>query len=169
MAYKHYWEWRPFLVHRSELEEKFALAAAEIQTIYESLNERKEFIHQGHISDLMESGVTCDMCSHIGENDPIINENEIRLNGCKYSESAREPFEITIDRPGPSFCNTDKRPYDLLVCCSLLVFTGIFPDYVFSFSSDGEDRQWIIPIVQYATLLNKTPIMYFNKDLKLKL
>jgi len=169
MSYKQYWEWRPFLVHRSELEQKFALAAAEIQTIYENLNEFKKYVHHGHISDYPEYGVECDMCSDDGENNPIINENEIRLNGCNYSKSTREPFIISIDKPGPSFCNTDKRPYDLLVCCSLLVFTGIFPDYVFSFSSDGEDRQWMLPIAQYQILLNKTAIMYFNKNLKLEL
>lgn len=169
MSYKHYWEWRPFLVHRSELEQKFALAAAEIQTIYEQLNEFKNYVHHGHISDFPEYGVECDMCSDDGENNPIINENEIRLNGCNYSKSAREPFTISIDKPGPSFCNTGKRPYDLLVCCSLLVFTGIFPDYVFSFSSDGEEREWIIPKVKYATLLKKNPVMYFNENLKLKL
>ena len=133
------------------------------------LNEFKKYVHHGHISDYPEYGVECDMCSDDGENNPIINENEIRLNGCNYSKSAREPFTISIDKPGPSFCNTDKRPYDLLVCCSLLVFTGIFPDYVFSFSSDGEDRQWMLPIAQYQILLNKTAIMYFNKNLKLEL
>jgi len=41
------------------------------------------------------------------------------------------------------FCKTARKPYDLLVCVSLLAFKHAFdnPD-VFSFSSDGDNAEW---------------------------
>jgi hypothetical protein len=41
------------------------------------------------------------------------------------------------------FCKTARKPYDILVCVSLLAFKHAFynPD-VFSFSSDGDNADW---------------------------
>lgn len=41
------------------------------------------------------------------------------------------------------FCKTARKPYDLLVCFSLLAFKAAFHDYkVFHFSSDGDNSDW---------------------------
>ena len=41
------------------------------------------------------------------------------------------------------FCKTARKPYDILVCVSLLAFNHAFdnPD-VFTFSSDGDNEEW---------------------------
>lgn len=41
------------------------------------------------------------------------------------------------------FCKTNRKPYDILVCFSLLAFKHSFNDYkVFHFSSNGNDEEW---------------------------
>ena len=42
-----------------------------------------------------------------------------------------------------SFCKTAEKPYDLLVCCCLIIFSKYFPkDSDFGVSSDGEREDW---------------------------
>lgn len=45
--------------------------------------------------------------------------------------------ELSPERPGWSFCKTQHRPYDLLVCCALIALKNNLPEE-FSFSSDGD-------------------------------
>jgi hypothetical protein len=58
-----------------------------------------------------------------------------------------------------SFCKTARKPYDILVCFTLLVFADTFPQEAFSFSSDGEfsNQEWQRAIEFYTDFTGKAP------------
>lgn len=76
----------------------------------------------------------------------MINESEIWFNGDAKKELDYETFGIKwYPKEGKvrDFCKTARKPYDILVCFSLLALKAAFHDYkVFNFSSDGDDSDW---------------------------
>jgi hypothetical protein len=83
---------------------------------------------------------------------PLINEQEISFNG--IGDLGHETFWLTREQqPTPqwqarphlgtfSFCKTANKPYDLLVCATLLI-AKCYADDVFTLASDGEwEREW---------------------------
>ena len=80
----------------------------------------------------------------LGHGAAKINDRELWFNGDKATGADHETFRILRDgypnHPGyePDFCKTARKPYDILVVCSLLALEREFPD-AFEWDSDGDD------------------------------
>jgi len=76
----------------------------------------------------------------------MINESEVWFNGDEKTGMSHETFDIKWFPSGgeeKGFCKTARKPYDLLVCVSLLAFKHAFDNpVVFRFSSDGDNAEW---------------------------
>lgn len=112
----------------------------------------------------------------MGTGDPIINEDMIALNGNENDETTQEiegehyyaedlsheTFEITrVFEPGSwqkpdehdryfACCKTARKPYDLVVCVSLLLFQYHFPNA--HIASDGNAQDWSSAVMLYRLL-----------------
>lgn len=82
----------------------------------------------------------------IGENEPIITEEDIVFNG--VGEDGHETFALSRNNPimgddtfAFNFCKTALKPYDLAVAATLLRLKHHFGDQV-KVSSDGGDEEW---------------------------
>lgn len=79
-----------------------------------------------------------------GTGKPIVNTKEISFNGA--GQGRCETMYISYKDGSWSFCKTERKPYDLLVCLTLLAFKDAFGDD-FEYTSDGitkedyEDRE----------------------------
>lgn len=76
----------------------------------------------------------------------MINESQIWFNGDEKTGMDHETFDIKWYPEGgivKDFCKTNRKPYDILVCFSLLALNHAIdnPD-AFSFSSDGDNSDW---------------------------
>ena len=98
-----------------------------------------------------------------GDGEPIINHEVIAFNGA--GKNAYESFFMNADgsfmddyRFGNPFCKTERKPYDLLVCLTLLAFKHIFKDK-FVYDSDGTTRDNINyhENIRYWQSINWTP------------
>lgn len=135
MGYTHYWMFDPNKVQDTEtLRKKFKRASSYVKNFVRFMNENKSDVYK--------------ICGGNGTGKPIINESEIWLNGDAAQQLDHETFSLHWYRPNErgamrDFCKTARKPYDLIVCFSLLIFAEIFPE-AFEFSSDGgmRDREW---------------------------
>ena len=123
MAYSHYWEFKGHIAPKDfkDGENKFARAAELIRKAYNKVTEMGIEIADGR-----------------GEGEPTISDTEVYFNG-KGSESC-ETFGIQANDGEWNCCKTARRPYDLLVCVSLLAFKEAFGDD-FSYKSDGITKE----------------------------
>ena len=123
MAYSHYWEFKGHIAPKDleDGENKFARAAELIRKAYNKVTEMGIEIADG-----------------MGEGEPTISDSEVYFNG-KGSESC-ETFGIQANDGEWNCCKTARRPYDLLVCVSLLAFKEAFGDD-FSYKSDGITKE----------------------------
>ena len=69
------------------------------------------------------------------------NDFSFILNGV---EDSHEDFYLTKINSGFNFCKTARKPYDLVVCASLIMINELVPD-AFEIGSDGSIHDW-----QYA-------------------
>lgn len=124
MGYTHYWEFKGHIAPKDleDGENKFARAAELIRKAYNKVTEMGI-----EIADGMGEG---------GE--PIISNSEVWFNG--RGDESRETFAIRADDGEWNFCKTARRPYDLLVCVSLLAFKEVFGED-FSYKSDGITKE----------------------------
>ncbi len=78
---------------------------------------------------------------------PSISAQEIRFNG--VGKMGHEGFLLNPTAEGWDFCKTARKPYDFLVCLTLLFVRAAYPDS-FTFSSDGglRENEWV-PAVTY--------------------
>ena len=131
MGYTHYWTYNPNEIKDTEeLRMRFRFAVDIIKEAHKTIKKKKYCIIRGGL----------------GEGTPMINESQIWFNGDEKKGLDHETFDIKWFPSGGSaknFCKTARKPYDLLVCVSLLAFKHAFdnPD-VFSFSSDGDNEDW---------------------------
>lgn len=82
----------------------------------------------------------------LGEGDPVFNDNEVWFNGDAETGNDGETCHIALDYPEKnlmgkydweySFCKTERKPYDVAVCLTLLCFKESFGDD-FKFRSEG--------------------------------
>ena len=123
MGYTHYWEFKDNIAPKDfkDGENKFARAAELIRKAYNKVTEMGIEIADG-----------------MGEGEPTISDREVYFNG-KGDESC-ETFGIQANDGKWNFCKTARRPYDLLVCVSLLAFKEAFGDD-FSYKSDGITKE----------------------------
>jgi hypothetical protein len=103
-----------------------------------------ETINQAH--KLIKKRKHCIIRGGLGKGSPMINESEVWFNGDDKTGMSHETFGIRWFPSGGEvngFCKTARKPYDILVCVSLLAFNHAFdnPD-VFNFSSDGDNAEW---------------------------
>lgn len=144
MGYTHYWYYQPSKIEdKTLLREKFGQASKQIQEFAAYINRNKMF----------------SVCNGLGEGKPTFNDHEVWFNGNKEEDLDHETFSIQWDTEDRDFCKTARKPYDLLVCFSLLIFSEIFPKEVFSFSSDGRPSEllWQNAIKYYKLFTGKPP------------
>lgn len=124
MAYSHYWEFKGHIAPKDleNGENKFARAAELIRKAYNKVTEMGIEIADG----TGEGG------------EPTISDSEIYFNG--KGDESYETFAIRADDGEWNFCKTARRPYDLLVCVSLLAFKEAFGED-FSYKSDGITKE----------------------------
>ena len=147
MGYTNYWTYNPNeILNTEELRRKFRKAVAIIKEAHKAIKKDK-YIHvnlkqsNGYYDDNH-----CIIRGGLGKGLPIINESQVWFNGDEKTGMDHETFDIKWFPSGGSvngFCKTARKPYDILVCVSLLAFKHAFdnPD-VFSFSSDGDNEEW---------------------------
>jgi hypothetical protein len=118
------------MLDTEELREKFRKAVDIIDKAHKTIKKKKYCIIRGGL----------------GEGSPMINESEVWFNGDEKTGMSHETFGIRWFPSGgevKGFCKTARKPYDILVCVSLLAFKHAFNDPdVFSFSSDGDNADW---------------------------
>ena len=144
MGYTHYWK-----INRKKITpEEFNVAVEEIKKIYANLPKRTNTaggVYKNH--HLVIKG--CD-----GTNKPIFDEWVIGFNGNRKNGTDHESFYIDIMDLNPwDFCKTARKPYDLLVCCSLIALANNLPEKHFSFSSDGNPSDWKPAIDLYNEII----------------
>lgn len=129
MGYTHYWYYNPSNAS-SDQASAFARAVAKIK-IYKSALTAKGVAVKG--SD--GTGVS------------IMQPEVVSFNGDENLGLGHETFRVEsgvqADRKGFNFCKTARKPYDILVCLSLISFFEEFSDArVFSYCSDGDESDW---------------------------
>ncbi len=71
---------------------------------------------------------------------PLFDNSNIIFNG--YLENGHEGFYLTNEVQEYSFCKTNRKPYDLMVQVTLLLYKHYFKKDV-SISSDGIQKEWV--------------------------
>lgn len=131
MGYTHYW-YRP-----TELDaQTFAQFAKDVDALRTAL--------EGKVV----------ICGPLGDGSPIIEPDQISLNGTNSKDRSHETFAIdrvykpysSHDKPHSDgswfeFCKTARKPYDTLVTASLLMFRYRFGEQV-AVESDGFAEEW---------------------------
>ncbi len=143
IGYTHYWTYSPNKAKsKKELKDLFSKASKQIEEFANYVERNKLFSIRGGI----------------GEDKPLFNSSEIWFNGCAKENLDHETFSIKFETSERAFCKTARKPYDLLVCFSLLTFADIFPKEVFSFSSDGDssEREWQTALEYYEDFTGKS-------------
>lgn len=123
MGYTHYWNFAGNTAPKDlkDGEKRFAEAARIINACADKVK-----------------GMGVEIAGGVGNGSPTINERAIYFNG-KGRESY-ETFYVALDRDGWDFCKTARRPYDILVCLSLLALKSVFGED-FKYTSDGITKE----------------------------
>ena len=167
MGYTHYWTYNPNAASNPEDTARKFQAAAEL--IRDALQEIKKdnFLHEGQAGGY-DNTHPCLIRGGLGEGDPEITDTEIWFNGDEATGMDHETFSIQLHpKTGyvRDFCKTARKPYDLLVCFSLLALKHSFNNpQVFSFSSDGDNSEWETSAELYQTLSGINPRPIFPEE-----
>ena len=145
MGYTNYWTYQPNKIENSEeLRKRFLQAVCWIDQAHKMIKKDK-FIHKGQAGGYYDDK-PCIIRGGLGEGKPMINESEVWFNGDAKTEMDHETFDIKWYPDGgfdKGFCKTARKPYDLLVCVSLLAMNEAFKGTeAFNFSSDGDNSEW---------------------------
>jgi hypothetical protein len=145
MGYTHYWTYNPNEIDNTEeLRKKFLQAVCWIDKAHKMIKKDK-FIHEGQAGGYYDKK-PCIIRGGLGQGKPMINESEVWFNGDEKTGTDHETFGIRWYPSGGEergFCKTARKPYDILVCVSLLAFKHAFDNpNVFTFSSDGDNAEW---------------------------
>lgn len=148
MGYTHYWRFHRDNMKTEKLRQTFKKASEEIQKLYENL---PLFPKTGYYTDrsiLIKGG--------LGEGMPIINETEVWFNGESKTDMDHETFCVSWNAGMDfDFCKTARKPYDLLVCLSLLSFLNHYGSEIFQLSSDGDASEWQEAVDLYNDITGK--------------
>jgi len=144
MGYTHYWYYNPSKAN-SNKETSFRKASEEIAK-YKTLLETRGLVVKGSL----------------GEGEAEINDHLIAYNGDGTQGLDHESFYLERDTQSPrngfAFCKTARKPYDTLVCLSLISLFEAFGDRsVFSYCSDGDEREWSEAYGVYREVKKKEP------------
>lgn len=144
MGYTHYWYYNPSQ-SKSGTTEPFTKALTEIQKYKAHLEERGLVVR-----------------GPMGEESPVLTSEMIAYNGDSSTGLAHESFcverELQTPRNGFSFCKTARKPYDTMVCLSIIALFEAFSDpSVFSYSSDGDEEEWEDAYAIYREINGQEP------------
>jgi hypothetical protein len=144
MGYTHYWYYNPAKAGEDK-EASFSKAVSEIAK-YKSLLESRGLVVRGPM----------------GEGAAEVNAEVVAYNGDESQGLDHESFYVERDeqrpRNGFAFCKTARKPYDTLVCLSLMSLFEAFGDReVFSYCSDGDERDWEEACSIYREVNGKEP------------
>lgn len=147
MGYTHYWDYDPTKI--DDLEEVRERFACGVTWILKALHE---------IEKNGKEGADWTIRGGLGLGTPMINDSQVWFNGNQKEGMDHETFEIKWcdnDSKG-NFCKTAEKPYDLLVCVALLAFNEAFATCsgVFSYSSDGDEKDWVEAKELFAKVTN---------------
>lgn len=143
MGYTHYWTFNRAVMSSDDLKIAFKKAVKDIIKLKNELP-FDITIKDGH-----------------GENEAVIDEDEIWFNGDSEKGEDHETFHVTLKVPDKrystqnvnfDFCKTARKPYDILVCASLIALENKMPE-AFSFSSDGNKEDWKSAIDFYEKII----------------
>ncbi len=127
-----------------ELRKKFLQAVCWINKAHKMIK-RDKFIHKGQAGGFYDDQ-PCIIRGGLGQGKPMINESQIWFNGDEKTGTDHETFGIKWFEDAKNeyqFCKTARKPYDLLVCVSLLAMREAFKGTgAFSFRSDGDNSDW---------------------------
>ena len=85
-----------------------------------------------------------------GSGKPVLQADCICFNGDAKTGGAYETFRVALSSPEWDFCKTNRKPYDLMVCCSLIaLWRSLKVDGSFSFTSDGTPEDWEPALAAY--------------------
>ncbi len=96
------------------------------------------------------------ICGGQGDGEPVFDSEQIWFNGDAEQDLDHETFALTITPQTFNFCKTARKPYDLLVCASLLLYWHFFKEHGVTISSDGDLEDWqpAIDLVKKVTGLH---------------
>lgn len=112
----------------------------------------------------------------LGKGKPTVTESKIWLNGDESKDLDHETFALDLFESSPmyrenydmekgvfGFCKTARKPYDLVVCVSLLIIKEHLKED-FGFSSDGGVDDWGHALSLYSKLFNRKPHKDFYQE-----
>lgn len=143
MGYTHYWTYKPEAIEDTEkLRKRFKRASQYVKGFVKFINANKSEVYK--------------ICGGLGAGKPIINESEVWFNGDGKQQLDHETFHIHWAKGSKGFCKTARKPYDLVVCFSLLIFSELFPE-AFEYTSDGTmtDTEWQRAVELYEAFTGK--------------
>lgn len=127
MGYTHYWK-----IPKELDKELFEILSEELRSAQGLLPTKSDSAQQDNEGVIYLAGGN-------GEGEPVFNNMKIIFNG--KDDLAHETFAILQKgNPDFEFCKTARKPYDLMVCFSLLRLKYHFPEA--NISSDGGAKDW---------------------------
>ena len=148
MGYTHYWDIKK--KSTAETRKNFASAVEEIKKIYASLPRTTQSAggYYPRHKVVIKNGM--------GVGNPTFNDHLINFNGNAKNGTDHEGFHIDLNgRNEWNFCKTARKPYDLLVCCSLIALANNSTTELFKFSSDGTLADWKQAIALYTSVTGR--------------
>ena len=100
----------------------------------------------------------------LGMGEPVFNETRIWFNGYRKNGTDHETMMIDLKQDDAwDFCKTARKPYDLLVCCTLIALANNLPPDSFSFSSDGDAADWQPALDLYTKIIGEPQAHVLNR------
>lgn len=133
MGYTHYWRQR-----KSITDEQWNAIVRDFVKLYGALPPHTDTAGAYHSDQplMVERNITDDRISFNG-------------TGPEGTDLGHEDFWLE-KQPGEfSFCKTARKPYDLLVCATLIVVDAMAPGAL-EITSDGEPAEWM-PALDFVT------------------
>lgn len=127
MGYTHYW------TPKKVSEDKFKDFARTCKELYKNLPKTTDTAGGYHLDDQLE------IRGWDGTGKPTFTLKEISFNGNSERNLDHETFRIAFNEFEWSFCKTERKPYDLLVCACLIAARDIMGWEV---RSDGNIFGW---------------------------
>ena len=157
MGYTHYWKYKNL---SPNVNEKFFNVIMDIKVAMKNLPTYNETAGGQYPSNKII------ICGGLGEGEPVFDMNEIWFNGDSTSGMEHETFTFNPRIPCQfDFCKTYRKPYDFMVCITLLSLSKHLTG--FTFSSDGDYDDWEPAIKFYQRNIGKLPehtLSYFHQE-----
>ena len=125
MGYTHYWEFKSNPKDVKDGDKKFKKS---VELLKKCLKD-----------------VSVKLAGGNGTGEPVFTDTKVCFNGVDDDDDAYETCYLALDNADYKFdfCKTARKPYDVVVCLTLLCFKNFFGED-FKYSSDGnmDDEGW---------------------------